>query len=66
MIKWERMGALWYNDLRIIKLAKIINSDSLDKIISENNELIAIFVQSIKTAKRNMEQKSALGKGEGN
>ena len=43
-----------YNNLRIIKLAKIINSDSLDKIISENNELIAIFVQSIKKLFKNL------------
>ncbi len=45
-----------YNNLRIIKQANIINSNTLDNIIAENNELIAIFVQSIKTAKRNMER----------
>jgi four helix bundle protein len=45
-----------FNNLRIIKLANIIESDLLEIALKENNELISIFVQSIKTAKKNLKE----------
>ncbi len=40
--------------LQIIRKAKLINQESkLDSIIDENNQLISIFVASVKTAKQN-------------
>ena len=41
-----------YVNIRIIKKAKLNkNIDKLDKLISENNELISIFVKSVETSK---------------
>ncbi len=38
-------------NLKIIKRAKLCNNDEkMEKVIKENNELIAIFVASLKTA----------------
>ena len=44
-----------YNCLRIIKRAKLYNGliENIEKVIDENNQLISIFVASIKTSKSN-------------
>ena len=44
-----------HNCLRIINKAKLYNGnqDKIEKAIDENNQLIAIFVASIKTSKHN-------------
>lgn len=38
--------------LELLSDAKIVSEDKLDALKTENNELIAIFVSSVKTAKR--------------
>ena len=44
--------------LKIIKKAKLLESDiRLKEALDENNELIAIFVKSVETAKRNIKNK---------
>ncbi|RYY87589.1 MAG: four helix bundle protein [Chitinophagaceae bacterium] len=43
--------------LTIIKEADLLSSSELDRLIGEANELTAIFTTSVKTAKRNQEQK---------
>ena len=46
-----------YNCLRLIKRTGLLNSNTaLDKALTENNELISIFVQSVKTARKNMNE----------
>ena len=41
--------------LKIAKMAKLYKEiDKLNYVISENNELISIFVKSVKTAKQNI------------
>ena len=48
-----------FNCLKIIEKAKLTsNSESINKLKSEANELISIFVSSIKTAKTNSEIKN--------
>jgi len=44
-----------YNCLRIINRAKLFTGkqEKMDKVIDENNQLISIFVASIKTSKNN-------------
>ncbi|GAA3593736.1 four helix bundle protein [Flavivirga amylovorans] len=44
-----------YNCLRIINKANLFegNQDKMDKALDENNQLISIFVTSIKTSKSN-------------
>ncbi|WP_242203108.1 four helix bundle protein [Aestuariivivens insulae] len=44
-----------YNCLRIIKKANLYfgNEEQINKVIDENNQLISIFVASIKTSKNN-------------
>jgi len=42
-----------YNSLRLIKKKDWYPAEELNPIISENNELISIFVTSIKTAQKN-------------
>ena len=55
-LKELRETRVW---LLMIVRAKIIKSVSkLDSIIDENNELISIFVTSIKTARKNKHNKS--------
>jgi four helix bundle protein len=40
--------------LKLIKMASLNNSvQELEKVLNENNELIAIFVKSIETARKN-------------
>ena len=42
--------------LKIIKIAKLFNEENkMQKALNENNELIAIFVKSIETAQRNLQ-----------
>jgi four helix bundle protein len=41
--------------LKIITKSEMITSDNLQPLIAESNELISIFVTSINTAKKNME-----------
>ncbi len=45
-----------FNTLRIIKRANLYTKkeQDLDKVLTENNELISIFVASIRTSKKNM------------
>ena len=46
-----------HNCLKIISRRSYLEDNSdLDKIIRENNELIAIFIKSIQTAKNNLEK----------
>lgn len=53
-----------YNCLRLIHKINIVQEkEMLEKAISENNELISIFVQSVKTAKRNMEERGMMNRG---
>ena len=47
-----------YSSLRIIALKVWIEKSMMSNIINENNELIAIFVKSIETAKNNLEKES--------
>ena len=47
-----------YSCLRIIELKVWIEKSMMSTIINENNELIAIFVKSIETAKNNLEKES--------
>lgn len=47
-----------YSCLRIIALKVWIEKSMMSTIINENNELIAIFVKSIETAKNNLEKES--------
>jgi len=47
-----------YSCLRIIALKVWIEKSMMSNIINENNELIAIFVKSIETAKNNLEKES--------
>ena len=47
-----------YSCLRIIALKVWIEKSMMSTIINENNELIAIFVKSIATAKNNLEKES--------
>lgn len=42
-----------FNCLRLIKKKGWYNEKKLEAIITENNELISIFVSSIKTAQKN-------------
>lgn len=44
-----------YNCLKIINRANLYNGNqnNLEKVIDENNQLISIFVASIKTSKNN-------------
>lgn len=44
--------------LRIIISAELLNEEKLQPLINETNELISIFVTSIKTAKTNMTRTS--------
>lgn len=44
-----------YNALRIIKKVQWISTEELAPLLDENNQLISIFVTSIKTANRNDE-----------
>ena len=46
-----------YSCLRIIALKVWIEKSMMSTIINENNELIAIFVKSIETAKNNLEKR---------
>ncbi len=46
-----------YSCLRIIALKVWIEKSMMSNIINENNELIAIFVKSIETAKNNLEKR---------
>src|SRR6266700_2305360 len=46
-----------YNCLRIIKKKEWYPENELLPVVDENNQLIAIFVKSIETAKRNNNQK---------
>ncbi len=44
-----------YVNLRIIEKAKLnIKTDRIENLISENNELISIFVKSVETSKKRM------------
>jgi four helix bundle protein len=53
-----------FNCLRLIHKINIVQEkEMLEKAISENNELISIFVQSVKTAKRNMEESGMMNRG---
>ena len=47
-----------YSCLRIIALKVWIEKSMMSNIINENNELIAIFVKSIETAKNNLQKES--------
>ena len=50
-LKELRETRVW---LKMIKRAKLIKPEAkLEPLINENNELISIFVTSIKTAKKN-------------
>jgi hypothetical protein len=42
-----------YNCLRLIKRKEWYIEEKLEKLIAENNELIAIFIASIRTANKN-------------
>ena len=44
--------------LKIIKRKPLLPHQSIEKEIQENNELIAIFLKSIETAKKNRDSKS--------
>ena len=44
--------------LKIIKRKPLLAPKSIEKEIQENNELIAIFLKSIETAKKNRDSKS--------
>ncbi len=44
--------------LKIIRRKPLLPAESIDKEIQENNELIAIFLKSIDTAKKNRDKKS--------
>lgn len=44
--------------LKIIVRSELLGSDRLEPLIEETNELISIFVTSIRTAKQNMEHTS--------
>jgi len=46
-----------FNALRIVKTVKWLLIDKLDLLIEENNQLISIFVRSIKTATQNDRRK---------
>src|SRR6266700_4795806 len=46
-----------YNCMRIIKKKEWYPENELLPVVDENNQLIAIFVKSIETAKRNNNQK---------
>ncbi len=41
-------------NLKILKQAKILESNEADILLNENDELISIFVSSIKTARNNL------------
>jgi len=43
-----------FNCLRIIKKKQWYNSEKLEIMLIENNQLIAIFVKSIETARKNL------------
>ena len=45
-----------YNCLRIVQKMNWLESNKLMSILNENNQLNSIFVSSIKTAQKNMEQ----------
>ena len=48
-----------YNCLRIIYKSRLYKSeDKVNKAIKENNELISIFVKSVETAQKNMQNKN--------
>ncbi len=42
-----------FNCLRIIQLKNWVKTETLQPVIEENNQLIAIFVKSIETAQKN-------------
>lgn len=44
--------------LKLIKRKPLLPLESIEKEIKENNELIAIFLKSIETAKKNRDSKS--------
>ena len=52
-LKELRESKVW---LKIIDRAKIIKSSSLEPLIKETDELIAILFKSVDTAKRNIER----------
>ena len=48
-----------YNCLRIIYKSRLYKSeDKINKAIKENNELISIFVKSVETVQKNMQNKN--------
>ena len=49
-----------HNCLKVIsRRSYLVDKSDLDKIIRENNELIAIFIKSIQTAKNNLEKEQS-------
>ncbi|MEQ9264243.1 MAG: four helix bundle protein [Balneolaceae bacterium] len=46
-----------YVNLKIIRNKPLLTDDKLESIIKECNELVSIFVRSIQTARKNMNQK---------
>jgi four helix bundle protein len=46
-----------FNCLKLIKKRQWSEREKLDAVLTENNELISIFVTSIKTARRNKESR---------
>ena len=46
--------------LEMLSEMEIVNSDLLNPLMSENNEIVSIIVSSIKTAKVNNKPKSAI------
>jgi len=49
-----------FNALRIVQAVDWMSSDKLQPILSENNQLIAIFVRSIETATTNDQQQRGI------
>lgn len=47
-----------YNALRLIRLKEWIIMEKIDPLIRENNELISIFVASLKTVQKNIKSRS--------
>ena len=55
-LKELRETRIWL--LMIVKTGLMKQTDRLDRVIKENNELISIFVSSVKTAKQKIKHRS--------